>query len=279
MKFSRRISQLDKDEVKLQRIRRFLKEELGYWYKRGSSRSYLSMDKKLKYMQSIWAWQTLCDLHSNITYINVDESSFTKSVKTEYSWIPKGKSNPIVNTWATGRAVILFALFSNGDWIWYISSKITDSGQFWKFMLLVQNFIELWMHIKISQTRTLLDNASIHLSAFTKHVVKKLGLRMRFLPQYSPQLTPVELVFGMLKRKLSIKRKQKVIRFSSIEGRKEISQALIGFCKSKALRLWSVFVNESKKWIILWREEEIINIEDSYSREWDEGNPTTQKNQ
>ena len=84
----------------LHRIRRFLKEELGYWYKRGSSRLYLSMDKKLKYMQSIWAWQTLCDLHSNITYINVDESSFTKSVKTEYSWIPRVKA---IQLWIHGQ--------------------------------------------------------------------------------------------------------------------------------------------------------------------------------
>ena len=172
-------------------------------------------------MQSIWAWQILQDLHSNITYINVDESTFTKSTKTGYSWIPKGQSSPIINTWGTGRAVILFALLSSGDFISYISNNKTNSEQFSNFILIVHKFIELWTHIRITQTRILLDNTSIHLSKFSKHVIKRLGLRMVFLPQYSPQLAPVEIVFGMLKIKLSMKRKQKAIRFGSISGKKD----------------------------------------------------------
>ena len=259
MKFSRRINQLDKEEVKTQWINRFLKKEMRYWYKRGASRSYLSMDKKFKYMQSIWAWQALRDLHNNIVYINIDESSFTNSTKTDYSWLPKGKSNPIVNIWGTGRAVMLFALMSTGDWIWYISNRTTDSEQFWKFILLVQKFVELWTHVAINQTRILLDNASIHLSEFTKRMTKKLGLRMMFLPQYSPRLAPVELVFGMLKRIISTERKHKTIRFGSIDGKKKISQALNGFCRTKAQRLWFVFTNEAKNWILLWRRERILN--------------------
>ena len=217
------------------------------------------MDKKFKYMQSIWAWQILQDLHSNITYINVDESSFTKSTKTGYLWIPKGQSSPIINTWGTGRAVIPFALLSSGDWVSYISNNTTDSEQFWNFILIVHKFIELWTHIRITQTRILLNNASIHLSKFTKQLVKRLGLRMVFLPQYSPQLSPVEIVFGMLKRKLSMKRKQKAIRFGSIDGKKEILSTLKGFWQIKAQRLWSIFIREAKKWILLWRRDEIIN--------------------
>ena len=71
---------------------------------------------------------------------------------------------------------------------------------------------------------------------------------MRSHLKYSSQLAPVEIVFGMLKRKLSMKRKQNVIRFGSIDDRKEISQALMGFYKSEAQRLLSVFfVNKTKK--------------------------------
>ena len=210
-------------------------------------------------MQSIWAWQSLRDLYSNIIYINIDESSFTNSTKTEYSWLPKGKNNPIVNVWWSGRAVVLFALMSTGDWIWYISNKTTNSGQFWKFVLLVQKFVEMCTHITMDQTRILLDNASIHLSEFTKRITKMLRVRMMFLPQYSPQLAPVELVFGMLKRKISSKRRQKPINFSSIKGKKEISYTLNDFWQAKAKRLWLVFVNEAKKWILLCHREKILN--------------------
>ena len=176
MKFCRRINQLDNGEIKTHWISRFLKKEIGYWYKRGSSRSHLSMDKKFKYEQNIWAWQILQDLHSNITYINVDESSFTKSTKTWYSWNPKGQDSPIINTWGTGIAVMLFTLLSSGDWVSYISNNTTDSEQFWNFILIVNKFIELWTHIRITQTRILLDNASIHLSKFTKYRFQKVRI-------------------------------------------------------------------------------------------------------
>ena len=117
----------------------------------------------------------------------------------------------------------------------------------------------MWIHIEIDQTRILLDNASIHLSGFTKRITKKLVARMMFLPQYSPQLAPVELVFGILKRKISTQRKQKSISFGSVDGRKEISFALNDFWQTKAKRLWLLFVNETKKWILLWQRERIFN--------------------
>ena len=125
------------------------KEELHYMYKKGAPRSYLSMNTRLKYLQSIWSWRMLIDLCQNVTYINVDESSFTKAVKTNYSWLPRGESNSIVNTWGTERAVVLFALFSSGDWIWYITKDTTNSKNFWKFLILLAKFIELWTQLNI----------------------------------------------------------------------------------------------------------------------------------
>ena len=197
-------------------------------------------------MQSIWAWQILQDLHNNITYINVNESSFTKSTKTGYSWISKGQNSPFINTWGTGRAVMLFALLSSGHWISYISNNTTNSEQFWNFILIVHKFIELWTHIRITQARILLYNASIHLCKFTKHVVKRLGLRIVFFLQYSPQLAPVEIVVGILKRKHLMKRKQKAKKFGSTNDTKEILSTLIGFWQIKAQRLWSIIIRRPR---------------------------------
>ena len=236
--------------------------ELKYSYKRGSSRSNLCINNNLVYWQSIFASRALRNFSSGKTLINIDESSFTRSVKLDYSWLPIGESHPIVNTWGTGRAVVLFALISNGDWIWFVSKRKTDSENFWNFIILLAKYIELWMDFTASDSELILDNASIHLSATTKLITRRLGLRMWFLPQYSPNLAPVEIVFGMLKCKLRSKRIKQVIKFSLISGRREICNALTGFTKAKVCRLWSVFIQEAKKVILQSRENEIVSFEE-----------------
>ena len=243
-------------------MERFVKKELKYCYKRGSSRSYLSINDDLKYWQSIFALRVLKNLSLGKIFINVDESSFTKSVKSNYSWLPVGESHPIVNTWGTGRAVVLFALISNGDWLWFISKRTTNSEVFWNFIILLAKYIELWMDFSASESELILDNASIHLSTVTKQITRKLGLRMWLLPQYSPNLAPVEIVFGMLKSKLRMKKSKQVIKFSMISGRKEICDALAGFTKVKVSRLWLVFVREAKKAILEWRRTEVLGLEE-----------------
>ena len=73
---------------------------------------------------------------------------------------------------------------------------------------------------------------------------------MRLLPQYSPNLAPVEIVFGMLKSKLRAKKAKRIIKFSLSTGRKEIYDALAEFTKAKVFRLWLVFIHEAKKAIL-----------------------------
>ena len=43
------------------------------------------------------------------------------------------------------------------------------------------------------------DNARIHLAIKTQIAAGYLKMNMHMLPPYSPQLTPVEWVFGMIK--------------------------------------------------------------------------------
>ena len=258
MKFCSRIAELGEQELKKNWIGRFIKKELQYCYKRGSSRSYLSMNSNLKYWQSIFTSRALRDLFLGKVFINIDESSFIKSIKSNYSWLQTGESYPKVNVWGTVRAVVLFALISNGDWFWFVSKNTTDSKVIWNFITLLSKFIEQWMNFSVSDSELLLDNASIHLSAATRHFTKKLGMQMQFLPPYSPKLAPVEIVFGMLKNKLRAKKSQHVIRYSLISEEKKYvkhcqsSQRLkppdYGRCLSTKQRRLSCHEEEMNLW-------------------------------
>ena len=48
----------------------------------------------------------------------------------------------------------------------------------------------------------ILDNLSVHKSAQAETVIRACGARMLFLPQYSPDLNPIEMAFAKLKAHL-----------------------------------------------------------------------------
>ena len=48
----------------------------------------------------------------------------------------------------------------------------------------------------------ILDNLSVHKSAHAKAAIRARGARMLFLPQYSPDLNPIENAFAKLKAHL-----------------------------------------------------------------------------
>ena len=47
-----------------------------------------------------------------------------------------------------------------------------------------------------------MDNAAIHKSEKTREIIEKHVHELLFLPPYSPDLNPIEKVFGVLKRAL-----------------------------------------------------------------------------
>lgn len=47
-----------------------------------------------------------------------------------------------------------------------------------------------------------MDNLSSHKRARTRELIESVGAELRFLPPYSPDLNPIEMVFSKIKRKL-----------------------------------------------------------------------------
>ena len=109
---------LEKFEVdrKESKVRAFIKEGLGYSYKRGWSRPSANKQRNSKLLQSIFSSRMLESLYEDVLLINVDESCYSRSIKTSYSWLPKGVSSPIINTNHAGQATLILGLWSNGEW-------------------------------------------------------------------------------------------------------------------------------------------------------------------
>ena len=63
-----------------------------------------------------------------------------------------------------------------------------------------------------------LDNWSFHESKATKNNLSLFDATFMYIPPYSPTLTPVELIFGFLKKKFAEQNKQSKVKLNSKEA-------------------------------------------------------------
>ena len=178
--------------------------------------------------------------------VNLDGSSFSRSVKNNYSWLPKGKSMPILNTLCKGSTNILLALSIDGRWFWMILSESSTYFTFCIFLFLLQNYVRfVWGNVKFP-IKVMLDNASIHLTSQTMKIAQYLKMELNYLPPCWPHLAPIELIFGALKKRITAIKLGEAIDILKRAGRdlllnawvkmEEINARIYGFTLLKKLK-------------------------------------------
>ena len=181
--------------------------------------------------------------------------------------MPKGKSLPIINIKWKGRAIVIFGFWSDGNYIWMVTKKTTTENGFWVFLALLKRFIADVLCQDPQNVILSLDNAPVHLSSKSKKVAKEFGLKMCWLPPYSPTLAPVELAFGGWKRRIYSKQGSAAINFSTLKGRKQIVEDLGVLDKYKVIRVWTRFIAEARKAIVECREADDADQDQSDKEE------------
>ena len=77
--------------------------------------------------------------------------------------------------------------------------------------------------------------------------LKESNLDTVFLPQYTPELAPVELFFGILKKQIRSRRTSKVINLAKDSGRKVIEDIVKSIDRTTIVRIWGHFLSELKQ--------------------------------
>ena len=163
---------------------------------------------------------------------------------------------PILNILWKGSANILLALSVDGAWFWMILNESNTHFTFWIFLFFLQNYVRLvWRNINFP-IKTMLDNASIHLTRQTMNLAQYLKMELHYLLPYWPHLAPIELIFGALKKRITALKLEETIDFAKPSGKKMIIECmrLIGVAKWR--NMWTHFVKEAKRAIIKITEKE-----------------------
>ena len=122
------------------KVQSFIKSEMKYSYKKGSWRIATIKVKHLEEMHTIYSWRILRGICQQELIINIDESSYSRTVKRNYSWLLIGYLSPIFNTRWTGRVSIIFSLFNTGDWLWMSVDGTTKRKEYCLFLMILDSY-------------------------------------------------------------------------------------------------------------------------------------------
>jgi transposase len=79
----------------------------------------------------------------------------------------------------------------------FMLAKSTNSEDFMAFLKLLRS---RFAYCKGTTIHLVLDNAAAHHNNFVKQLAAKLKIELMFLPAYTPELNPIEALWGIIKR-------------------------------------------------------------------------------
>ena len=225
-------------------IRNILIKILNMRYKKGLARKVNFEEERQELIKQWFSIKMSKVIDSFDVLINIDESSFTRLTKKDFSWIPKGKKQIVKSISFRNSWSLVTAIFSTGSAIAAKSVGAVNSELFIHFLNLLAKFIEDGEKTKLQNCLVILDNASIHRSKITIDKIKSIGFSVAFIPQYSPEMAPIEHYFSKLKSTV-INR----ARGQSIDWRSEYSNQLLENCMlnihpEMVRRIWTSFSHE-----------------------------------
>ena len=132
--------------------------------------------------------------------IFLDETSKDgRDAYRRYAWSKRNTKAVVKLPFSRGKRLSILAALSHAGFI----SWETTSGTFTRtsfhdaFMKIVIPKLNPW---PLPNSIIIMDNAKIHQYLELENIIHQTGARLIFLPSYTPELNPIEISFGLLKR-------------------------------------------------------------------------------
>ena len=225
-------------------IRVILAKVLNLRYKKGLAR-LVDFDEESQKLVKLWfsvkIWKVIDKFDA---LINIDESPFSRLTKNNYSWIQKRKEQIIKNISFRNSCSLVTAIISTGGVIAAKSLVSVTSNMFIEFVTEMAKFIQEKEGIKSQNCLVILDNASIHRSAMAQESLKIAGFSVAFIPQYTPEMAPIERYFSKLKKTVINKARGKMIDWKSSDSNLLLKEWMQDIQPGIVRRIRATFVKE-----------------------------------
>ena len=224
--------------VPLHQVRKHPKEKEHLSNKKGNARpATLNVDRIGLLKQQFWIRITrrLPDIK---IMINVDENSITRDTKLNYSWLKTGVSCSITNIKFKNSVNMITAIGTNGLDINMLKYESTTAKTFWIFIEYVLSYLRE-EGFKPQDVGIILDNWPIHRAGVVREYWRNKGTKLYYLPQYSPELAPVEVYFSRIKKAVTKEAKNELVDLRTEESIKMVASWIHEVDSNYVKRLWS----------------------------------------
>ena len=180
--------------IPLHKIKKNLKQKEHLSYKKVNSRPIAHDVEWVKLLKKLF-WIKIAERPTGIkVLINIDESSITRDTSTKYSWLRTGMSCSIANIGFKRSIILISAITTKGRVINMIKSESTTSKTFTAFLRYLWKLMNK-EGFNSQDCGIILNNWSIHRAEIVRSYWKQADMKLFYLPQYSPELEPIEIYF------------------------------------------------------------------------------------
>ena len=144
---------------------------------------------------------------------------------------------------------MILAILSNGWWMCLITPQTINSDIFIMFVSKLKEWISKSNQFGYASVSIILDNWPSHRSFKSKEKLRELGYFIVFLPQYSPQLAPIEMAFSLIKKKLRNQVKWRGLDLKQMTNYGEFRSWMMILCKDTIRALFKEFYNQLRLWL------------------------------
>ena len=164
-------------------MRKFLKEELSESFKRASSRPFsLNMQRQHR-LKMLFKLIIAKRLKGCSCILNIDESSFSRLTKTDYTWLKRGISGTVKNIKYCGSLSLVTAISTTGYSYSTATHNTINSDMFIIVLKKLINCVVDVEHIELSRILLILDNAPCHQATKVIDYLDESKIQYAFLPQ------------------------------------------------------------------------------------------------
>ena len=143
-------------------------------------------------------WVKLVKMLSKLKLImHLNKASLSRFIKSEYSWISRGKSGWIRNT-QFKDSIYLISTIASYEWtlasVW---SDTVKSITIHNYLNNLVNDINHQTKYNLSEWLLILDNCSSCQAKCVKNFLESWELKTIYLPSYAPELATAKLMFSV----------------------------------------------------------------------------------
>ena len=233
-------------------VAKILKEILQMTYKKGKSRPIEFQQDRQDLLKWYFAAKIIPLLSQFDMLINIDETSFSRWTKLEYSWSRKGETRELLNIGYTYSTSLIVSTTSSWKVLAANTKGPVNASMFIQYLLNLDKFVEEVWSTNMSKWLIILDSATTHKSKKTTEFWKKQNWTLAFILPYMPELAPIEKYFSKLKKLVLRRRTETKISWQSIKADCILWEWIMHIDEESVRKLLSTFTQELNKGLSIW---------------------------